>query len=38
MKKQPDGNFITDMLLPFLVAAIFLGGAAYAILKFLRLF
>ena len=33
-----NGNFLTNILLPLSLAALFVGGAIYAILKFFRLF
>ena len=39
MSKQPkpDGNFLTDILMPFLVAGMFLAGLVYSVLKFTKL-
>jgi len=39
MKKRPEGeNLLTDVLLPYLLPAVFLGGIVYALLKWLGVF
>jgi len=40
MSKQPeqDGNFFTDILIPFLAARIFKASVVYSVLKWTKLF
>ena len=39
MSKQPEqnGNFFTDILMPFVVAGIFITAVAYSVLKWMEL-
>ena len=36
LRKPPKGNVALDVILPYLLAAIFLGGIVYAVLKWLK--
>ena len=40
MSKQPEqnGNFFTDILMPLVVAGIFVAAVAYSVLKSMELF
>lgn len=36
--KRPDGNFLTNVLLPYATAAVFLGAILWGLLKWLKVF
>jgi len=36
LRKPPKGNSVVDVLLPYLLAAVFLGSIVYGVLKWLK--